>query len=231
MPRILWDHATEKTYEVGVSNGVLYPSGSSGVAWPGLIQMQLRRVGANVTPIYFDGRKVQTSVERGDFEATLTAFSAPAQFSMSEGLVAIKPGLYATHQPREPFGLCYKSLIGNDERGTDYGYKLHFIYGAYAFPDTRVYSTEDDQFAPVVRTWRIQSIPYHKRNYIWFRSETGTLLQRQKSAYFPVSYMVVSSRSVHPDRLSYLEDVIYGTDTTEPELPTPPELIEIVRAI
>ena len=65
-------------------------------------------------------------------------------FAECDGSKEVAPGVYAGQQNRKPFGFCYRSLIGNDTEGTDYGYKLHLVYGCLASPSEGSHSTIND---------------------------------------------------------------------------------------
>lgn len=329
MTRLHWELARLRSYEIGVDRGVLYPSTGPGVAWGGLVKVDSIYSGQQLEESYFDGRKFQDSMIRSTFSANITAFSAPKEFSISEGRIEIAPGLYATHQLRRPFGFSFRTLIGNPTEGLNYGYKLHFVYNALAFPASRSYRTIGAETEPLVRQWRVETKPYydirdetgasyeslgrwsynvddHTADGHWQQFSTSLLLMKrnddgvQSSAidpgqtpllrivdaagtsyeatpssidepagtnwrrlygfgtddapaftsgalevyrqtlpsindpeehnrHRPASHMMVSSRSVSPQDLATLEDILYGTDLKDPALPTPNELIEIVR--
>lgn len=230
MAAIAWNTLHTRVYERGVDRVVLYPSGAPGIPWSGVTQIDEVYNQTTLTPQYFEGRKVSESIQKGEFQAKITAYSVPDEFAPMEGLFEAAPGLFAGNQVRIPFGMSYRTLLGDPTSGLELGYKIHFVYGALAFPEARTYQSLSDVDNPVLRAWQLVCVPYFKHEYVWFRATEGSLLVKHQNPMFPpVSHIVVSSRSTSPQTLSYLEDVIYGTDSTEPEMPTPPELIEIVR--
>lgn len=230
MTRLEWDRIGEKTYETGVDRGVLYPAdGQPPVIWKGLVTIEEINANVDAADYFFEGEKYSISVSNRDFQAKIFAYAAPLTFAQYEGSIRIGHGLYAMNQQREPFGLCYRTRFGNDVDGPDFGYKIHLVYNAYAFLSPRSYRTDAVELNPVVTQWDISTVPYHKREYIWFDSDNNVDLDQQKTAYIPGSHFTVSTRSISPQKLSYLENVLYGTEHTEPELPSPAELIEIVR--
>ena len=229
MTRLTWDVIRLRTYEVGVDRGVFYSSSGPGVVWPGLVQVSEINANQDVVSEYLDGRKFFTSVMRPDFQAQIQAFTTPRGFEACEGQVEIAPGLYATNQIREPFGFSYRTLVGNPVEGSDHHYRIHVVYNAIAVSEGVLLQTMSDSPESALRQWTIHSIPHHRMHYTWFESENGVELIRQESAYFPVSHLSVSSRTMSPETLGYLEDVLYGTDSTSPSLPSPDAFIEIVR--
>lgn len=229
MAKLNWNVPEFKTYETGVDRGVLYQSGKPGIAWPGLITVKESNTNQNVGAVYLDGVKVRTSVSSADFEMTISAFSAPEEFCVNEGTKRLYPGLYATGQKHEYFGFSYRTLIGNQIEGNEFGYKIHFVYGCLAFSSPVNNSTITNVSVPTAKEWTVKTIPYALDEYVWFRSDVEGNLYQQRGLYSPVAHLVVSSRSINPESMEFLENVIYGTETTEPELPTPTELIEIVR--
>lgn len=229
MTALKWGENRNRTYELGLDQGVLYPANSSGVAWNGLVSLDEVQAEQEVEDEYFEGLKFRTSVSPTDFEAKLSAITVPKEFMPCEGNVELYPGFYASNQPKELFGLSYRTLIGNSFDGTDYGYKIHLIYNAMAFAEEKEYVTIDKKAKPVLRTWSIKTIPYYTRDFVWFSSEDNYNLSRESVGFRPVSHLIVSSRSVNPQALTLLEDILYGTETTNPMLPAPAEVIEIVR--
>lgn len=194
MTRIVWSQVGERFFETGVDQGVLYPpNGAPGVPWNGLISVEEGVSGGEVEPYYFDGLKYLDFVLNEDFQATLTAFSAPVEFATCEGLKALAPGLSVAQQPRLSFGLCYRTRIGNDVDGVDHGFKLHLVYNATAAPTGRVSSTLNDSPEPSQLSWTIESVP------------------PPATTYKPGAHFIIDSREVDSEKLATLEDALYGT--------------------
>lgn len=229
MTRIVWDQLRTRTYETGVDRGVLYPTNSPGVSWPGLVRIDENYSGLDVNSRYFDGQKYATSIGKADFGATLAAYSYPEEFAACDGRLEIGSGLFAMQQPRQLFGLSYRTLIGNDTQGNDHGYKIHLVYNVLATPNGIADSTISSDPTPTVLEWTLNTIPYREREFAYFKSGGDqTKIEEQKEVYRPTAHMIVDSRAVGPAKLTHLENVMYGTDLTDPELPTPSELLEII---
>ena len=229
MATLIWDESKNRIYEAGLDQGVLFPFQAAAVAWSGLISIDEVNANQEATPEYFEGVRFKTSLSKADFQANLSALSAPVEFAPCEGKLELYPGFYATNQPKELFGLSYRTFIGNPLEGLDYGYKIHLIYNALACSEERSHQTYNATTDPVVHRWLIRSVPYYKRDYIWFSSEDNLNLQHELLGFHPISHLIVSSKSVEPQNLELLENVLYGTSTTDPELPSPTEVLELIR--
>lgn len=209
MARLTWGNRSERYFEGGVDRGVLYPLVGNGVAWSGLISIAENPAGGLPKPYYLDGIKYLNVAAAEEYAATITAFGAPPEFGPSDGIVSVHNGLFATQQPRKPFGLSYRTMIGNDVVGLDHGYKIHLVYDALAAPSQRDNSSISDSNNPIQLSWAITTRP---------PSVTGV----KRTAHF-----IVDSRTADPTALSELEDLLYGTESDAPALPTPDELIAI----
>lgn len=210
MTRLIWDKRSERFYETGVDRGVLYPITGNGVAWNGLISVEESPSGGEAKPYYFDGDKYLNISAAEEFEATITAYSCPTEFGVSDGISEIHNGLYATQQPRKSFSFSYRSLIGNDVDGSDHGYKIHLIYNALAAPSQRNNNTIGDSSGVLQLSWKITTLP-----------------PAIQPGYKRTSHFVVDSRYADPEVLSSLEDLLYGTDADAPSLPTVAALIDL----
>ena len=156
MSRILWDQVGERFFETGVDHGVLYrPVGglyTTGFAWNGLISVTESPSGAEASPFYADNIKYLNLMSAEDFNATLEAYTYPDEFAECDGSAQPKVGVYVGQQPRKPFGLSYRSKLGNDV-DPELGYKLHLVYGALASPSEKAYTTVNETPEPIALSW------------------------------------------------------------------------------
>lgn len=210
MARIVWTAQGERYFEAGVDRGVLYMPFDPGVAWPGLISVAENPSGGDARPYYFEGRKYLNVSSKEEYEATLTSYYAPVEFLECDGVTKLQNGLFITQQPRKPFGLSYRTQIGNDIKGPDFGYKIHLVYNALAGPSTRPNQTLGASGEASTFSWDITTVP---------PSITG---------YRPTAHLVIDTRFTDPEILSDLEDLLYGTDESFSTLPTPDELIDLL---
>lgn len=209
MSRLIWGAYGERFYEAGVDRGVLYVASQPGVAWNGLISVSETPSGGDAKEYYLDGIKYLNLSTAEEYEATLVSYSSPSQFGPCDGTVSIHNGLFATQQPRQSFGLCYRTLLGNDVEGPDHAYKLHLVYNALSAPAQRPHRSLGGQSDPAVFSWAITTKP---------PPITGLK---------PTAHLVIDSRTAAPEALSEVEDFLYGTDSEDAILPTPDELIAI----
>lgn len=214
MSKIVWDRAGEHYYETGVDHGVLYPTQNGaygkGVAWNGLTSVSENPSGADSNAQWADNIKYLNLIAAEEFGATIEAFTYPDEFSVCDGSAEPVRGVMIGQQSRRPFGMSYRTLLGNDLEGTDYGYKIHMIYGATASPSERAYSTVNDSPEALTFSWEVTTTPV------------------EVSGYKPTASLTVDSTKVSPINLAMLEKILYGSDDAEPRLPMPDEVIKMI---
>jgi hypothetical protein len=218
MPKIVWDKTGERFYETGVDRGVLYVQDDQGkypmgVPWNGLTGVTESPTGAEPTPLYADNIKYLNLTSVEEFEANIEAYTYPEEFEECDGSAELAPGVTLGQQPRKTFGLCYRTKLGNDLEGEDYGYKLHLIYGAKAAPSDKGYETINDTPDAITFSWDITTTPV---------PVTG---------FKPTASLVVDSTKVAPEKLAALEEILYGSEEEDARLPLPDEVLTIINAI
>lgn len=217
MAKIKWDETGEKIYETGVKNGVLYLPNETGVydtgvAWNGLTAVTESPSGAESTPLYADDIKYVELFSAEEFGATLECYTYPDEFAECDGSAEVAPGVIIGQQNRKTFGLCYRTTLGNDVKGNEYGYKLHLIYGAKAAPSEKSYSTINDSPEAITFSYEITTTPVNV---------TG---------HKPTASLTINSTKVEPTKLQQLEAMLYGGDSTEAKLPLPDEVINLLKS-
>lgn len=214
MARLVWDKTGERFYETGVKNGVLYPvvNGAypKGVVWNGLTSVSESPSGADANAIYADDIKYLELRAAEEFGATVEAYTYPDEFAVCDGSASVAEGVTIGQQARQPFGLCYRTVLGNDNQRDEYGYKLHLIYNATASPSERSYQTINDSPEAITFSWEMTTTPV---------AVTG---------YKPTACMIIDSTKADPAKLAALEDILYGTAETEARLPLPDEVITLM---
>jgi hypothetical protein len=217
MSRLEWDKTGEHFYETGVKQVVLYPmSGTTygkGVAWNGVTSIEESPSGADFNAIYADDIKYLNIQGAEEFGATIGAYTYPDEFAECDGAATPVDGVAVGQQARKAFGLCYRTTIGNDTEGVEYGYKLHIVYGARVTPSGKSYSTINDSPEPAEMSWEMNTTPV---------SVTGMK---------PTSIITIDStkftQQTDKAKLTALENMLYGTDSgsgteaTDPQLPLP----------
>lgn len=214
MTKIVWDEVGKRYYETGVSQGVLYTQDttgeySKGVAWNGLITVNESPSGAEPTPLYADDIKYLNLMSAEEFGASIEAYTYPEEFALCDGTQELTTGITIGQQMRKPFGLSYKTKIGNDIDGVDHGYKLHLIYGALASPTQKSYSTINDNPDAITFSWDVKTTPV---------AVTGMK---------PTATIVIDSTKIEKANLEALEKVLFGDAEEEPRLPLPDEILQL----
>lgn len=219
MAVLAWDQTGERLYETGVDHGVLYiPNGAgaydNGYAWNGLTTVTESPSGAESNPQYADNIKYLNLVSAEEFGATIEAFTYPDEFAQCDGTATPQPGVAIGQQTRKSFGMSYRTRLGNDLAGSDYGYKLHLIYGATAAPSEKAYTTINDSPEAMTFSWELTTTPVG----------VGTI---GGVTYKPTASITIDSTKVDADALATLEGFLYGTAGTDPSLPKPAEVLAL----
>ena len=219
MVALAWHETGDKQYELGVDKGVFYPLNATtsaydkAYAWNGLISVTESPSGAEVTKNYADNDVYMSLMSAEEFAATVEAYNYPDEFALVDGTAEPVPGLYVGQQPRKPFGLSYRTKVGNDSKGMDAGYKIHLIYNAMAAPSEKAYSTVNDSPEATTFSWELSTTPIN----------AGDVLKS-------TAQLTLNSLKVPAAKLKALEDILYGTTTLEARLPLPTEVIGLLSA-
>lgn len=223
MARIVWDATGEKRYEAGVDHAVYYPLNemgeyTPGVAWNGVTSISETPEGAEPESSYADNIKYLTMISAEELNGTIEAYTYPEEFAQSNGEVALMKGVNIGQQNRAPFGLSYRTKLGDDIKGQDSGYKIHCLYGALCSPSERTYETLNDSPEAITFSWDFSTTPVNV---------TG---------HNPTSILTIDTTKLSEEQkanLAKLEDILYGKDGDDdgdsaPRLPLPDEIMEIL---
>lgn len=218
MSKLTWDNTGERFYETGVDHCVLYlPTAlgvyDTGVPWNGITAINETPSGAESNPVYADNMKYLDLTSAEEFGATVEALTYPEEFGQCDGSAMPATGVYVGQQTRKPFGLSYRTRIGNDTLGDDYGFKLHLVYGAKAAPSEKSRSTVNESPEAVPFSWEL--------------STTAVPVPGLK----PSATLTIDSTKVDATKLASFMDILYGTETEEARLPLPEEVIAHFGAI
>ena len=218
MSKIVWDAVGEHIFETGVRNGVLYLKDetgayNTGVAWNGLTSVSESPEGAEPTDLYADDIKYLTLMSAENFKATIEAYTYPVEFEECDGSATIANGVVIGQQARKPFGLCYRTAIGNDTDGNEHGYKLHIVYGCQASPADKQYSTINDSPEAITFSWEVRTTPVNV---------TGKK---------PTSTLIIDSTKADKAKLTALDAMLYGSEEKEPRLPLPDEITTLMTTV
>ena len=220
MSALKWDQDGERLYETGIDQVVLYLKDSNGdykngVAWNGVSQIQESPSGADPTDIYADNIKYLSIRAAEKFGATIECYTYPDEWEQCDGSAEPETGIMIGQQTRKPFGLSYRTIIGNDIDMNDHGYKYHLIYNATASPSERSYSTVNDSPEAASFSYEIETTPVPVTNYK------------------PTSRLIIDSTKVDSTKLTSFLETLHGRDADAEhsieakiaELPAPDDVI------
>lgn len=218
MAKIVWDESGKRLYETGVKNGVLYIQDETGaynkgVAWNGLTAVTESPSGAEATPLYADDIKYLELFSAEEFGATIEAYTYPEEFEACDGSASLGTGVTIGQQDRKTFGLCYRTVLGNDVKSNEYGYKLHLIYGAKAAPSEKGYQTINDSPEAITFSWEVTTTPVNV------------------AGFKPTASVTIDSTKIDHEKLKKIEDMLYGEGATDAKLPLPDELKTILAGV
>lgn len=213
--KLVWDQTNERLYETGVKMGVVYPQATGGtypmgVAWNGLTTVTESPSGAEATALYADDIKYLNLMSAEEFAATIEAYTYPDEFAECDGSAELAKGVVIGQQKRKAFGLCYRTVLGNDVDGNDYGYKLHIIYGAMAAPSEKAYATINDSPEAITFSWELSTTPV------------------SVDGFKPTASITIDSTKADPTKLEALEKILYGSEEAEARLPLPNEIATLM---
>ena len=216
MAKLVWDQAGKKFFETGVSNGVLYVSDGQGgylkgVAWNGLTSVAENPSGAESNPVYADNIKYLNIISSEEFGATIEAYTYPDEFMECDGSAQVVAGVNIGQQARKSFGISYRTRIGNDVSGDNLGYKIHVIYNCQAAPSGKTYSTVNESPEAITFSWEVTTTPV------------------PVEGFRPTATVVFDSTKLDSEKMTAVENALYGDDSSEPGLPSIKELLALVQ--
>lgn len=215
--KLKWDQISEKLYETGTDRGVLFVAADGnygeGVSWNGLTAVNQSPSGAEATPHYADNMKYLNIMSNEDFGFSIEAFMYPDEFGPCDGSAELTKGVRIGQQKRSTFGFAYRTIIGNDVDGNDYGYKIHLIYGALASPSERGYATVNESTEPMTMSWECTTTPV------------------EVTGHRPTAHIEIDSTKVDAAKLAAFEEILYGKDDTAARLPLPDEVATLLGAV
>lgn len=211
MPRLTWDADGQRAYQLGVSNGVLYLKDGRVAVWNGLTAVE-ESSDSERTSYYLDGVKFLENLAPGEFSAKLKAWTYPDEFDEVTGIAEAASGLYYHEQPPSSFNLSYQTRIGNDSN-SNAGYKIHLLYNLLASPDEVSFVTVSDEVAPVEFSWSLTGTP------------------PRISGFRPTAHVTVDTTKTDPAVVEVIENILYGTETTQPRFLSIGELRSLFETV
>lgn len=214
MATLKWDATGQRKVENGVSKGVLYPLGKSGVAWNGLTAVSEKTTGGEIVELHADNHRYGSFRTYDEFEATIEAYTYPEEFAECDGSVTVADGVKIGQQRRRPFDFCYRTEVYTDaENHYDHEYRIHLIYNATASPSERNYKTLNDSPEAIQFSWDLQCMPFS--------------IKGRRAA----STIILDSRAIDRIKLEALEKILYGHDDVAPRMPSPEEIVKLIQRL
>ena len=223
MAKMTWDQDGERYFEAGIKDVALYLAATKndvklensdylvGVNFNGVTKVGESPEGADETELWADDIKYGSFRAAEKFGGSIEAYQYPPEFGQCNGERKIGK-MTITQQSRRAFGLVYKSTIGDDVEGFERGYKLHLVYKATCSPSSRDHETINDSPDAETLSWDFETTP----------TAVGTIAGVE---YKPTSHIILDSRDFENDvnggALKTIEEAVYGTNSTDPYLPTP----------
>lgn len=217
MSVIKWSETGSRTFETGLSKGVLYKYNKTekkydtAAPWNGLTAVTSSPSGAEPTDLWADDIKYATLRSAETYGGTIEAYAYPEEFESCDGSASLTDGVTIGQQGRDMFGLSYKTRKGSDtDPSADGAYIIHLVYGATANPSERNYQSVNDSPEAVAFSWEFTTTPV------------------EVSGFKPTSYVEIDSSKVDKTKLEALEAILYGSDSKEAYLPLPDEIKTII---
>ena len=211
---LTWDAVGEHLYETGVDQVALYVMNGNtygdGVAWNGVTAITESPSGADATDIYADNIKYLSLRSAENFGATIEAYSSPDEFDQCDGMATPATGVTIRQQTRKPFGLAYRTLVGNDTQSNDHGYQIHLIYNATAAPSEKAYQTVNESPEAITLSWELSTTPIAIADHPELK---------------PTAHITIDSTKVDSTKLESFLAIIYGSTQANARLPLPGEVI------
>lgn len=213
---IEWDKEGEHLYETGTDRGVFYDYNTetkeyeNGEAWNGLTSVSENPSGGELTPVYADNIKYLNMRSAEEYGATVECYTYPDGFKKCNGEATVAPGVTIGQQTRRKFGFSWRTIIGNDVLGNDYGYKIHLVWGAEATPSEKSYNTVNDSPEAGTMSYELATTPVNV------------------NGMKPTASMEIDSATTNPVALAAIEKILYGDGATKGRLPLPDEIIALM---
>ena len=217
--QLVWGAVGDRKWNAGVSKVALFPFDKTtksyplGVAWNGVTGISENPSGAESNPQYADNRKYADITGKEELSGKIEAFFSPKEFDACDGTIEVIPGVSVKQQARQPFGLSYVTQIGNDVDNEDYGYIIHLVYNCKASPSEKAHKTFTENVELETLSWDFSTTP------------------EEVAGKKPSAVLEINSKNVDAAKLAAFEAILYGTESTDPRLPLPAEVITLLTKV
>ena len=212
--RLTWDGLGEKKFQRGVSQVVLYlynPTTQKweGVAWNGCRNMTDSPEGGDAEDYYADNQLYASLRGVEKLKGSGEVYTWPDEFDKCVGKEEISTGISVGQQPKAPFCVCYRSEVGTDQN-PNAGYVLNLIYNATADAVELSHDTDEEspQLEPISFNFSCTPVPVPGKK--------------------PTSKLEIKSLTTPAEKLTLIENALYGTESVIPYMPMPAQLIELI---
>lgn len=211
MSKLEWNRPQDQTFEAGLDRGVIYVEDGPVVAWSGLSSVDDSGE-STIREFFLDGIKYLSHVSPRDWKGKLVAYTYPDEFAGLIGIAEMGDGLYVDSQLPGRFGLSYRTMISTPAVDDTPHYKIHLIYKVMAsltgFTSETLTSDATD---PTGFEFELSAVPI------------------QIPGRRPSAHIILDTRKMDVSTRAQLEDIIYGSDTQDPALPTVPQLVDLLN--
>lgn len=218
MTALVWNVGTEKVYESGLDQGVLYVRDANGayplgVPWEGLTAVTESPGGAEPTDLWANNTKYATLTSTETLGGSIEAYTFPDEFMACDGTLDLDPGVTVGQQARKTFGLAYRTRVGNEAGGDMVGYKIHLVYGCKASPSERAYNSVNDSPEAVAFSWDFTTTPV------------------SVSGQSPTSMVVIDTTKADPAIVTWINEQLFGAEAVVANLPLPDAIKAFINAL
>jgi len=218
MTALVWNVGTEKVYESGLDQGVLYVRDANGayplgVPWEGLTAVTESPGGAEPTDLWANNAKYATLTSVETLGGSIEAYTFPDEFMQCDGGVDLDTGVSVGQQPRKTFGLAYRTRVGTEAGGDMVGYKIHLVYGCKAAPSERAYNTVNDSPEAVAFSWDFTTTPV------------------SVAGQSPTSMVVIDTTKADPAVVTWISEQLFGAEAVVANLPLPDAIKAFIDAL
>lgn len=221
MPKLVFDKSTERGYENGVDNGIVYiGSGWTGYAWNGLTSVDVAPDGGETEALWADNMKY--AVMRGSisYAATINAYSYPEEFNECLGNIKVLDGVYIHEQTGTNFRMHYRTTINNAENGL-IGWRHHVVYGLSCDPSDMTFESINDSPEAVEFSFEVEGSP------IALTLKDGTVYNACEFSFDEYKDSTRYTGEWTKAKVDAILDKLYGSANGEASCPDPDTLFAV----
>lgn len=226
---IKWDQTGQRKYKTGVDHGTIYPQRNGvypkGFAWNGLTAVNKNPSGAEDNKIYADNMQYLNIKSAETLGLTIECLMYPDAFEECNGESELAEGVTLGQQRRNTFGFSYRTKVGNDTEGEDFGFEINLVYGCSASPSEQASQTINESPETSTFSYEISTTPVNV-------SGVGP----DGKPYKPSACITINSTKVPRDKIVAIEKILYGEEgeyvnTTDTEMAEGKDYYELIDGV